>query len=147
MTNFSKPITVKLPSIIEDVFSSITQVAHDLEISFLIVGASARDIVMTEIHGLKPARATKDIDLGVAVKSWDHFEKMKATLFLYEGVEKTNIPHRIIFHGIKIDFIPFGGLEDNHGIITWPDSNGIKMSIVGFDETLKNSYTCGCKTN
>ena len=130
---------VELPSIVENVLSIISDVAKDFKMPFLIIGASARDIVMTEIYGLKPERATKDIDLGVAVKSWNHFEKLKTSLLLDQAAKKTNVPHRIIIHGIKVDFIPFGGVEDQHGTITWPDSNGVKMSIVGFNETLKNS--------
>lgn len=46
-------------------------------LDFLIVGAMARDLSLHFGHGVPIARATADIDLGVAVGSWDEFHALR----------------------------------------------------------------------
>lgn len=35
-----------------------------------IIGATARDILMTHVHGIDAGRATRDVDCAIAVESW-----------------------------------------------------------------------------
>jgi len=43
----------------------------------LLVGALARDIHFLHCHGIRPGRATMDVDFGVLMSDWDTFEKTK----------------------------------------------------------------------
>ena len=40
----------------------------------MVIGATARDILSVAIAGAPPSRATADIDIAVAVPSWQAFE-------------------------------------------------------------------------
>ena len=40
------------------------------KIDILLVGATARDLLLFHAHGIKAARGTEDIDLAFAVASW-----------------------------------------------------------------------------
>ena len=33
--------------------------------------------MLVNVYGLRPGRATRDIDLGIAVESWDQFQGLK----------------------------------------------------------------------
>ena len=36
-------------------------------LTYFVVGATARDILLTHVHGLRATRATKDVDFALAV--------------------------------------------------------------------------------
>jgi predicted nucleotidyltransferase len=70
MSNVSNPAFVlpKPPS--EDflrVVRELNKIATRLGISFFLAGASARDIVLANLWGQSPGRATVDIDFAFAV--------------------------------------------------------------------------------
>lgn len=50
-------------------YEAITRVALDNQVPFIIVGASARDLVMHHAYGAPIQRATRDIDMAVQVSS------------------------------------------------------------------------------
>lgn len=54
----------------------IKKVADYLKISFFIIGAFARDIIMEYFYEIKAPRMTMDIDLGIKVSSWNKFDKL-----------------------------------------------------------------------
>jgi predicted nucleotidyltransferase len=58
----------------------IKKVADSLEISFFVVGATARDFILEHCYNMKSPRMTMDIDLGVEVADWDEFTKLSDNL-------------------------------------------------------------------
>jgi predicted nucleotidyltransferase len=59
------------PSLFEvEIFDTIHQAVSQLGIPFLVVGASARDLVLHHAHGVEIIRASRDIDFAVQVESW-----------------------------------------------------------------------------
>ena len=53
-----------------DVFEAIADVIAARHIHYVVVGATARDMVLSYGHGIASKRATVDIDLGVEVAGW-----------------------------------------------------------------------------
>ena len=102
---------------------------------FLIVGAMARDVLLHYGHGVPITRATTDIDLGVAVGSWDEFSKLReACLESDHFTSGKPGSHRLIHRsGVPIDLIPFGGVEREDGTIEWPEDNAV-MGVLGYRE-------------
>jgi len=45
----------------------------------LVAGAAARDLILVNIHGLRPGCAIRDIDFGIAVETWNRFCAVKGT--------------------------------------------------------------------
>lgn len=57
---------------------AIDGAARALKLPYFLAGAMARDILLTHVHGINTGLATVDVDFGVAVASWDEFDKIKA---------------------------------------------------------------------
>jgi len=141
----SLDVTNKLPDGLVAVYGRIQRVASALNIPLLIVGATARDIIL--VHGYNAAieRGTRDVDFGLEVPSWEHYQKMRDAL-----IESGFTAHPKKTHQInttdsdgqpwEIDLIPFGGVSDAKGQITWPPEHAFQMSVLGFDEVYKNAW-------
>lgn len=121
------------------VYEAIQRVALHQKVPFIIVGASARDLVMHHAYGAPIQRATMDIDLAVQVPDWTGFERIRESL-IGEGYTKTDLPHRLQGpQGGPIDILPFGAVESHHSIIAWPPSGEVQVSVVGFKDALDNA--------
>jgi hypothetical protein len=57
----------KVEAFIVEALESILKIAEVLDIPFFVVGATARDVILVHAFGIKPTRATKDVDIGVQV--------------------------------------------------------------------------------
>ena len=106
------------------------------EIDFYIVGATARDILLTNLYGLIPERKTMDIDIAIAISNWEEFEIIERELPQREYFEKDSYQkQRFIYKGFyAIDVIPFGKIAQKDGNIYWPPDGVIAMSVSGFPE-------------
>ena len=62
------------------IYSAIDQAARDLAIPYVVVGASARDLVLHYGYGARIKRATADIDFGIQVPDWATFEAIRYKL-------------------------------------------------------------------
>lgn len=98
-----------------------------LAIPFFLVGAAARDIVLVNLWGQSPGRATADIDFAFAVNDWAEFEHLRDELVATGHFER--LPHkeqRLQYtdqeHGFQlpVDFIPFRGVASKTQTISWP---------------------------
>src|SRR6266404_6583085 len=75
----TKPTSPVDPAVLR-VLRSLDPIARAAECPYFVAGATARDLILVNIHGLRPGRATRDIDFGIAVQSWDHFARLKEDL-------------------------------------------------------------------
>jgi predicted nucleotidyltransferase len=103
-------------------------------------------LMLVNVFGLRPGRATRDIDFGIAVKSWDEFQEIKHRLVASNELEVgPGNTHRLFLKatggvtGIPIDIIPFGGVESETRTIAWPPRRDVIMSVAGFQEALESS--------
>ncbi len=104
-------------------------------IDLLLVGAAARDVLLSYAHGIALARATHDADLALAVPNWDAFETLRRRLADSGIFEPTPARHKLRHRsGIRIDLIPFGGVERPDGSIAWPPEYAEVMEVLGFAE-------------
>lgn len=119
------------------IYSAIDQVARELDISYVVVGASARDLVLHYGYEATIKRATADIDFGMQVSDWETFEALRNKLN-ESGFEETNTLHRLIYDGMKIDLVPFGSVQDEEAKIVWPPRGEVVMNVLGFQEAVEN---------
>lgn len=141
----SLDVTNRLPEGLVEVYGRIQRVAIALDIPLLIIGATARDIIL--VHGYNAAieRGTRDVDFGLEVPSWEHYQKMRDALIesgFTAHPKKTHQLSTTDSDGLswEIDLIPFGGVSDAHGQITWPPEHAFQMSVLGFDEAYKHAW-------
>jgi predicted nucleotidyltransferase len=141
MSNISLDLSNKLPAEQVNIIRHVVRAAESHQLRLFIVGAQARDLLLQYVYDLPVHRATNDIDFGIIVESWDEFTKLRDDLI----VDKKFQPHRIIRQrlvhesGLLIDLVPFGGLEEVSGQISWPPDFSIVMSTAGFPEAYETS--------
>lgn len=141
----SLDVSNKLPDGLLEVYGRIQRIALTLDMPLLIVGATARDIIL--VHGYNAAieRGTRDVDFGLEVSSWEHYQKMREALIKSGFTAHPKKKHQLNTtdnDGLpwEIDLIPFGGVSDAKGQITWPPEHAFQMSVLGFDEVYKHAW-------
>lgn len=123
-----------------DAIEAIAKIAGSLKIPFFIIGASARDFLLTYGHNIATSRATLDIDIGVRVPDWDQYEKLRKGLIETGEFVAYEESHRFKFQGgIFVDLIPFGPIADSNHNIQWPPSREVVMRILGFEESFRHA--------
>jgi predicted nucleotidyltransferase len=147
MTNTSNPpLEIKHdqidPTILE-ALRKIDELARQHETSYFLAGATAREIILRHIFGRPPGRRTLDVDLGIAVRDWDHFKVLKSTLIEQGGflpharmVQRLTYPSK---PAVMVDLIPFGGVESAERTIAWPPEQDIVMRVTGFSDGLESA--------
>mgnify|MGYP003945752829 CR=1 FL=1 len=105
----------------------------------LLVGAMARDLLLSFAHGIRIARATQDMDFAFALDSWEGFARMRGELLVSGDFadDPRGVAHRLIFaQNYRVDLIPFGGMEQEDRTIAWPPDHDVVMQVVGFREAM-----------
>ena len=132
-------LTGKIDPSAESTLKIVNEVTSDLAIPYLIIGATARDMVLHYGYNTPVRRATTDIDFAFQVESWEHFATIKKRL-VKSGFTSTHVQHRLISpSNISIDIVPFGGVEQGNASIAWPPNGEIVMSVRGFREAIDNA--------
>jgi predicted nucleotidyltransferase len=111
------------------VLAEIDRRATACGVTIMVVGATARDILIRHVLGSRPLRATADLDVAVAVASWHDVECLTRNL----PRAGRNV-HKFLIGAAQVDIIPFGGVESDKRIITWPDDH--RMDVLAFSESL-----------
>jgi predicted nucleotidyltransferase len=61
----------------------------------MLVGATARDLLLRHVHGHAVTRFTYDVDFAILVDSWKQFEAVKQALLRVPGVsDRGRFQHR-----------------------------------------------------
>ena len=141
MSNTLKDISGRIEPAKISVLRNIRQVADELGIHFFVMGAFARDVLFTHIHGILTLRATEDIDIAVEVASWETFRSLADTLIGRGYLTATRLPHRFDarFSPTIVDIVPYGELSDDLKQISWPPDHDRIMSVVGFEEAYRSA--------
>lgn len=119
--------------------SHIKEQADSLEIPFMVIGASARDMLLCAAN-ISPVRATRDVDLAIEIASWSRFGELKQALIDTTFFVSGNEMQRLIFDGhLPIDLVPYGGIEENASEISWPPDHAVQLSVMGMKDAFNSS--------
>lgn len=129
--------------LIVDILRSVAEAAGAEGIDHMLVGATARDILLTHVHGIATRRATYDVDFAVAVKDWRQFDVLRNRL-IARGTFKPagRAQQRLYYQGrsgdldYPIDLVPFGPIAGGADEISWPPDMKIIMNVAGYDDVL-----------
>lgn len=96
------------------------------------------------MYDAKIYRATEDIDFGVAVGIWKEYELLKNALietkkFRDDVKNEQRIYWKSVNAEMKVDLVPFGGLESPVGQIAFPPKGDFVMNTFGFKEAFENA--------
>ena len=139
MQNSLLKLTREIDPVLSLVYRAIHESATMLGLDYLVVGASARDLVMSYCYDLKIVRMTKDVDFGISVPDWRTYDALREEL-LRKDYKATNLSYRLVGpNHIPIDIVPFGALQDQYSQIALPPKGDFIMSVLGFEEAYKHA--------
>jgi predicted nucleotidyltransferase len=115
--------------------AELLEITKRLGIPTLAIGASARQLVFDEPHGLPTRRTTMDWDFATKVTSWQEFQTLQTALSKDFQVQAHRLEHKRF--GTLIDLVPFGGVAKDD-IIYFPKSD-MRLSVLGFDTALRHA--------
>jgi predicted nucleotidyltransferase len=128
------------------IMRAVDAVAHELHLSYFLIGAMARDVLLGHVFGLNTGRATRDIDFAFALEGWEQFQQLQERLMASgHFVAVPKITHRLLFRpggrvqDRMVDLLPFGGVEQPTHTIAWPPDMQILMRVVGYGEALETA--------
>lgn len=150
MSNGSSPHSIRTsspvdPSIVR-VLRPVDRIASELRCPFFVAGATARDLMLVNVYGLRPGRATRDIDFGIAVQSWDQFQSLKEQMIATgEFSVDLKAQQRLLYtdrragFSVPVDLIPFRGVASVDNLIAWPPGRDVVLNVAGFEEAWVSS--------
>ena len=118
--------------VVADVLRPLLVRARTLGVETLVVGAVARDLLVHHALGVPRTRATRDVDLALAVRGWADLDAVMAGYASPGGSA-----HTFLVGGVQVDVVPFRGVESPQRSIRWPDDH--VMSVLGFEEALQDA--------
>jgi len=133
----------KIDGLTVGLFETIGEVAGSLKIPFFVLGAMARDMILTHGYGIDTGRATQDIDLGVQVSDWEAYEQLREGLIATGKFKRDKKQaQRLVYMEIfPMDVIPFGAIAEPDNCLSWPPEHDTTMSTLGFEDAFRTSIT------
>jgi len=130
----------KIDDLTVSFYETVIRVIENLNIQYFVVGASARDIIFQYGYDIKPIRATRDIDIGIYISSWNDFDKLSNKLIESGKFIKSKESQRFLYNdSIWLDVIPFGSIENNESSVVWPPENVTHLNVLGYKEAFNNT--------
>src|SRR5882672_9895341 len=111
MTNTSNPpLEIKhnhIDPLILEAVRKIDTVAAKHETKYFLASATAREVILRHVFGRPPGRRTLDIDFGIAVRDWDHFETLKLGLIEQGGfTAHPRTVQRLTYNSVPVSVAP-----------------------------------------
>jgi len=127
--------------LLKELLLKLTNYFQSIGSDFYVIGATARDIILSGIHNQTSTRRTADLDIAIAIKDWEKFNQISKELCEIEGFIKDPLQkQRFKFNeAYIIDIVPFGEVAKADNNIYWPPEEEFAMSIVGFTEVANNT--------
>lgn len=103
-------------------------------VPWLMVGATARILLLEKVYGWPTGDGTQDVDFAVLVGDWIHYEKLCARIAEQPVIEtKGRLVKRFqTRRGFPFDLLPYGGVEENDKQVFWPPNRDSLMTVRGF---------------
>jgi len=132
--NFSNPL-------LKELLEKLTGFFDSIESEFYVIGATARDMILSGIHKQVSARKTNDLDIAIAIPDWSKFQDISESLCKIEGFEKSKMQAQRFFYKThyQLDIVPFGEIAKANRMIYWPPEESQAMSVSGFTDVVKHA--------
>ncbi len=111
--------------------------AKAVGVDYLVVGATARNILSAGWLDRLPPRATRDVDIAVAVPDWSAFRRLTAGLTPRGGVHAFTVSPAGA--PVEVDIVPYGGVEKPDRTVDLPDDHN--LNVLGIQEVFTAAVT------
>lgn len=129
--------------LLKELLARLTDFFRQIETEFYVIGATARDLMLHNVHGYQPNRKTYDLDLAIAIADWTQFDTIIDLLPKQKDFSKDKSQQqRFIYKQFfKIDIVPFGDIANERGNIYWQPTGDRRMSVIGFQQMAQFALT------
>jgi len=152
MSAFSNRLSISSERPVDPVTLStldlIDKLLRNAKIPYMLVGATARDLLLYHVFGHAVTRATYDLDFAVLVDSWEQFAIVKGLFLDIPGfTDRGRSAQRLHYQPTGasfetiIDIIPFGKLETADRTIAWPPDADVVMNVAAFSDVFESSLS------
>lgn len=106
-----------------------------LNIDIMLIGAFSRDYWRERFQITSPVRTTEDIDFACQVMAWNEYQRLFDNLKNQFNLREDKNKHHTLWlrDEIAVDLLPFGGIADENGDISWPPEFLTTLSVLGYD--------------
>ncbi len=139
-----RPVDPATVAVLRAVYAAARALGHE----YLLVGATARDLLLVNVLGRTPGRATRDIDFGLAIENWSQFTAFRESLVKggyfrvnARAAQRLHYKHPTEQWELPVDIIPFGPIASEDDTIAWPPSHDVVMNVAGFEDALNSSVS------
>lgn len=155
MTNTSNPPLEirhdRIDPVVLEAIQKVAEMARKHETAYFLAGAPLPGKSCFATFWLATGRRTLDVDLGIAVGDWDHFQLLKSALIEQGGFQPhARMVERLLYPSkpsVVVDLIPFGGIETGERTNCWPPDEDIVMRVTGFGDALESAVLVGLDEN
>jgi len=132
--NFNNPLLKELLQALTDYFNSAGS-------EFYVIGATARDIIMSGIHAQHSGRKTDDLDIAIAIPDWDRYREISEKLCGKQDFTKSKDHMQRFWYKevYMLDIVPFGEVAKADKSIYWPPEESFAMPVHGFVKVAKDA--------
>jgi len=144
MTDISNQLQIRRDRPVDqarlDILIEIDRILNSIPCHYMLVGATARDIILDNVYGKPVLRATRDVDIAILIDSWEKFDAIRDALLNAPNFSQSVAqPYRLNYqlpngdHATPIDIIPFGGIAAEDESFHWrsPDTE-LVMNVAAF---------------
>lgn len=130
--NFSSPL-------LKELLGQLTSFFNSAGSEFYIIGATARNIILSGIYYQFAGRETDDMDIAIAIPNWNKYQKIAESLCMMDGFSKSKEQKQQFLYKevYMLDIFPFGEIAKSDYHIYWPPEETHAMSVHGFTEVIK----------
>ena len=153
MSNISNPLQLRADRLLDPeryaTLAALDGVLKSLQCPYMLVGATARDILLYNVFGQPVFRATQDVDIGISIDSWERFDTVKsAFLRAPDFLPSTAQPYRVLHkthaaaYATPVDILPFGEIATEMEAFRWPPPDtDLVMNVAAFGDAYASSIT------
>ena len=119
--------------LLKPILEELTDYFKGSGISFFVIGATARDIMM-ELHNESSGRLTHDLDIAITINDWEQYKTVEEGILKLNNFTKDpNQKQRFQYlNKFDLDIVPFGNIMKENDKIFWPPDEGFAMTVLGF---------------
>lgn len=119
---------------VDEVVQALVDVAGVDPTGLLLVGAQCRDVLHSALGHTIQTRATRDLDLAIALASWQDFDRLAAA---FPPASSNGIGYRIA--GVPVDIVPFGHLIESPPGVVRPATRRDGIIVFGFERVFDDA--------
>ena len=118
-----------------ELFGVLEEELQLLGIDFYVIGALARDIMITGKYDILIPRATSDVDIAVMIPEYSVYDTLKSNLLKRGFTEDKTKGYRLFYKNfIMLDLLPFGDIEKTDSTVKIYGKEIHTLSVIGLNE-------------